>query len=229
MPDNSYHLSAASAPHPSPLLAAAPTDAVPVFLGLEQDAVWVDLNQLTSEQSFRDFVNQVFHSSTYFYELNYQLFSQLLYDLDSLRLNAHGTPKLKLATAIRQFLPERHALYRTVKIESDHAEYYFEPVFLQRPGSNALEPARLDFDEFVAYLWEKGVRYGIDEAAIKSAIKNNKAARHVIAQGKATQPGIDAGIQELAPEIHRNDAPRERANGRLDLAQFKNRFPQVKK
>ncbi len=64
---------------------------------------------------------------------------------------------------------------------------------------------------------------------VRAAIKNTKAARHVIAKCRPAIPGVDAGIQELAPEIHRSDAPREKSNGRLDLAQFKNRFPQIRK
>jgi hypothetical protein len=40
-------------------------------------------------------------------------------------------------------------------------------------------------------------------------------------------PGQDARIVEVSDDIHRNDAPRQLANGRLDLNQFQNRFPQI--
>jgi hypothetical protein len=50
----------------------------------------------------------------------------------------------------------------------------------------------------------------------------------VVARRLDPVPGQDARVIEVSEEIHRNDAPRLLANGKLDLNSFQNRFPQIK-
>src|SRR5205085_6326290 len=40
-------------------------------------------------------------------------------------------------------------------------------------------------------------------------------------------PGQDARVIEVSDDLHRSDAPRLLANGKLDLNTFQNRFPQI--
>nr|WP_260115498.1 FapA family protein [Pseudoduganella ginsengisoli] len=90
-------------------------------------------------------------------------------------------------------------------------------------------PVKLDFDEFVADMWGKGVRYGIDEAAVRHGINSPKGDRVTVARRLDPEPSVDAHVVEVSQELHRSDAPRTRADGRVDLASFQNRFPQIRK
>jgi hypothetical protein len=77
-------------------------------------------------------------------------------------------------------------------------------------------------------MWSKGIRFGIDIAAVRDAISMGKMNRVVVAQRLDPVPGIDAHIIEVSSDLHRSDAPRQLANGKLDLMAFQNRFPQIK-
>jgi len=218
----------------NPYTASAETliqGGIPACLVQTDEAVFVDISKISSGAELMAAVDQLFCSGFYFAALDYAQFTHLLYEFDTLDPATLNSPMVKLAGSITPFSEQRHSLYRAVKIEPGQAEYYFEPVFIERSGpqGHSLEPTRLNVDEFIAYLWERGVKFGVDIAAVRAAIHANKAARQVVARARPVDPGMDAGIQELCAEIHRSDAPREKSNGRLDLAQFKNRFPQVKK
>lgn len=90
-------------------------------------------------------------------------------------------------------------------------------------------PTSLRFDEFVADMWSKDIRFGINEKVVRTAIESGKRDRCIIAKALPPQQGKPASIQEIARELHRDDAPAELPNGKLDLRQFKNRFPQIGK
>lgn len=170
------------------------------------------------------------------------------------RYEAAGRPpELRLAGDIVPFPAERQALYRGVKLLEGGAaaEYFFEQVTvdseIQVPrygdvdqadegGDHPIlgydvqtvsERAYLDFDEFVAAAWNKGLRYGIDAAAVREAIARDKSERLVVARQKPPLQGSDASIVEQTDALHRDDSPRIRPDGRMDLCQFRNRFPQV--
>lgn len=68
---------------------------------------------------------------------------------------------------------------------------------------------------------------GIDLDAVRSAIDTGKAERVTVARRLDPEPGQDARIVEVSDDIHRNDAPRQLADGRLDLNSFQNRSPQI--
>lgn len=206
------------------------------FFVQRDDGLYVDLEKLEGE-GFRLLVERVFGAQAYFFELDYEAFNRLLYDYDPLQSGGEN-PLLavRVATDLVSFPPERRALYKTVKIEDGEAEYYFEPVYLESAqdsvmegeGESILQRATLNFDEFVADMWSKGVRYGIDSAAVRTAIDSGKSERIVVARRLDPVLGKAADIEELSEAIHRDNAPRKLSNGRLDLRQFKNRFPQIK-
>ena len=90
-----------------------------------------------------------------------------------------------------------------------------------------MERLYADFDEFIAALWTKGVRYGIDAKLVRESIARDKGERVVIAGSKAPVEGKDASVDEQTDLLHRDDAPRLLSNGRMDLNHYRNRFPQV--
>ncbi|MFO7542509.1 MAG: FapA family protein [Thiobacillus sp.] len=191
------------------------------------------------------FVERVFAAGLRFANLDYAVFQALLHDP-----KAMPEAPVRLAASIVPFPPQRKALYHTVKCARDlrTAEYLFEPVVLEieegvpvfgPPGEDGSvdvtgeeiktrsEPTQLDFDEFVAALWEKGVRFGIEAAQVREVIQSGTAVRMEIARALTATPGRDASIEEKTDALHRDNAPKILPDGRMDMCQFKNRFPQI--
>lgn len=172
-------------------------------------------------------VDNIFSTQRYFTGIDYAAFIKALY--------GHGPAQprpgdmLRIASGVAAFAPERRALYKTVKINGGRAEYYFEPVYAADPA-NPDGPgvqARLDTGEFVADMWAKGIRFGIDIHAVGAAMASNKSERTIVAEQADAVPGVDAHVIEVCDDLHRSDAPRQLANGKLDLMAFQNRFPQI--
>nr|WP_315214829.1 flagellar assembly protein A [uncultured Duganella sp.] len=173
-------------------------------------------------------VGQIFLGGAYFAGLDYAVFTRMLYNCGpELPAGLAGKPLLRFADSIEPFHTVRRALYKTVKIIGGEAEYYFEPVFFEVPDLPP-QPARLKFDEFVADMWGKGIRFGIDAPAVRDVIVTGRLARIIVARRLNVVPGRDAAIVEVSRNIHRSNAPRETPDGKLDLQTFQNRFPQVK-
>lgn len=223
--------------------------ALPRFIFKRKEGLFVDLGWLESNADLQAAVDQIFSAGAYFLDLDYEKFIQLLYLTDPMEVRntaKAGDPKLivRFAADVVAFSPQRRTLYKAVKIGNGEAEYYFEPAYLETVVD---EPVTLDgvvvdvvkktvttrtsltFDEFVADMWTKGIRFGIDVDTVRSYIASGKSERTVIARRLEPVLGKAADIQELAKELHRDDAPKELPNGRLDLRQFKNRFPQINK
>ena len=168
-------------------------------------------------------------SGRYLAGLDYPVLVKALFDSGpALPTGPDGVPVVRLADAVVPFNPQRRALYRSVKISGGEAEYYFEQVHLAGADGQPEVAARLDVDEFVADMWLKGIRFGIDVAAVREAIALGNAGRIVVARRLEPVAGIDASVIEVSGDIHRSNAPRQLANGKLDLMSFQNRFPQVK-
>lgn len=175
-------------------------------------------------------VDNVYRAGNYFVGVDYPVLMKALFGHGpDLPRGPDGVAVVRIAADIQPFDPARRALYRAAKIGRGYAEYYFEPVWLPDPADPEGEgiPTRLDVDEFVADMWGKGLRFGLDLDAIRAAIASNKADRVTVARQCDPVPGADAHIVEVSDDIHRNDAPLELANGRLDLNSFQNRFPQI--
>jgi len=174
-------------------------------------------------------IDSVLRSGRYFTGLNYPVLLKALFDTGpSLPLGPDGVPLVRLADDIVPFNLQRRPLYRAVRIAGPEAEYMFEPVHLGGADGQPEVPVRLDFDEFVADMWVKGIRFGIDIGAVRGAIASGNAGRVVVARRLEPVPGDDATVIEVSEDIHRSNAPRQLANGKLDLMCFQNRFPQVK-
>lgn len=218
---------------------------LPAFIERRVAGLFVDQAMAAREGGFMSFVERIFAADVRFTGLDYAVFLNLLYGLKE----PPGMP-VRLADAIVPFPPKRRALYRTVKIAPDKstAEYMFEPVEIEveemalvfsAPGEDGgaevigqeikkhNEPTRLDFDEFVAAMWEKGVRFGIDATRVREVIQSRQALRLEIARTRPPTPGRDASIEERTQALHRDNAPKILPDGRMDLRQFKNRFPQI--
>ena len=222
------------------------SSSVPNFINRGADGVFVNCAKLLEDVSFQIFVDRLFSQNARFSGLNYVNFHKLLYQPQAARGQAD---LIRLAAEIVVFPPQRKALYKGVRLMDDaaRAEYMFEPVFMevnyQEPvygepdanGTKAIvsyqdktrqEPTQLNIDEFIADMWTKGVRFGLDIALVQRAIAANKADRLVIACELKPKPGRDAELHEECEGLHRDDSPLITA-GKADLRRFKNRFPQI--
>ncbi|HPT51136.1 MAG TPA: FapA family protein [Accumulibacter sp.] len=214
--------------------------ALPSFVVQRGQGLCVDLSQLLSTTDFLDFVNRVFSLGLYFQGLNYLKFHALLYD------DPAASPPLAegddfLACGIAVFRPERQALYNALRVRGAEADYVFQPLFrdaddgredtgeVDETFPEVREEVRvlLDVDEFIASAWTNDVRFGLDLAAIHEGIAAEKAVRLVVARPKPFVVGKDAELQELAPGLRRNNAPRHLLGNRVDLRTFETRYPQV--
>jgi hypothetical protein len=201
-------------------------------LGLEhcivqrRDGVYADPSLFG--KTFLAAFDHVLQGNLYFTDLDYALVIKALYDCGPALPRTDGS-MLRFASGVAPFEPARRDLYKAVKINDGKAEYYFEPVYQADPADagGAGQLAMLDLDEFIADMWSKGIRFGIDVGAVRTAITGGKAERVVIARRLDAVAGRDAQIVEVSDDIHRSDAPRQLANGKLDLMAFQNRFPQI--
>jgi hypothetical protein len=192
--------------------------------------VFLDLRLLAPELAAA--VDILFRSGHVLRGLDYPVLARALYGVGP-ELAPNAELLARLADAVEPFPPERRSLYRNVRIRDGEAEYFFEPIYLPaeelEDGSLLPErPAQLDFDEFVADMWLKNVRFGIQEAAVRAALAAPKGERVAAARDLEPTPAQDARVVEVASELHRSDAPRQRADGTVDLTSFQNRFPQIK-
>ena len=208
----------------TPVPDAAPAGGLPHGLVQRDEGVCLDMSLAPAQ--LRDAVGQLFQSGQLLAGLDYGLFLLTLFHAPTPRAAPKGDALLRIAVCVAPFPPQRRALYQQVKIRGDSAEFYFEALTADADGQ---VPARREIDELVADLWCKGVHYGIDSAAVRAILASGKAERITVARVLPPQPGRDAQLVEVSQGIHRDDAPRERSDGRLDLLSFKNRFPQVKK
>jgi uncharacterized protein (DUF342 family) len=167
------------------------------------------------------------------------------------RFESQGkSPEVRIARDIVSFPLGRQTLYRGIKLSPDGklAEYLFEQIAVDKEIETPVygeadengdypivgvektlvsERAYLDFDEFVAAMWIKGLRYGIDAEQVRGSIAADRSERLIIAHQKDPRQGIDASIEERTDALHRDDSPHILPDGRMDLRQFRNRFPQV--
>lgn len=194
-----------------------------------EDGVYVDASVLGTTVAAA--VDSVFTGGSYFAGLDYAVLLKLIYNHGpDLARAVPGEVMVRLADELRPFDPERRQLYRAVKMSDGKAEYQFEPVVIidKDDPYGAGTPAHLNVDEFIADMWSKGIRFGIDVDTLRAAIHAGKTDRVTIARRLDAVPGIDAHIVEVSSDLHRSDAPRQLANGKLDLMAFQNRFPQIK-
>lgn len=224
--------------------------ALPDYLLRLQGGIYVDLSKFPSGGGFAGFLDSMFGSGSRFQGLDYELLTKLLYDFDAI-LNEHGAGvKLKLAERVVDFPPIRKALYKAVKTDAQgtRAEYLFEPAQIEvvkevpvygEPGDDGvapivgsarqteLQPTQLDPEEFIADMWLKGVRFGIDYAGVANAISRGEVVRMEVAHGLNATEGSDAEVEEATEALRRDNSPKKLPNGKADLRRFQNRFPQI--
>ncbi len=204
------------------------------------------LNKLFNPSLFSQFVDRVFSNGAFFSNLDYPFFSSLLND--PLETGKEG--EAKLADGIVPMDAERMGLYKAVRANEREVAYAFEPPAFERtipkygPPDERGEPTvigetvkfvptHLSFDEFVAAMWLKGVRFGLMESEIRAAIAAVSApgARvtltKVIAKPLAPGESTNAAVFEASETFRKDNRPRMSGIGKVDLKARNVVFPQT--
>lgn len=206
--------------------------SLPAYVLLRPEGVYINLSPLPPQDILRMFVDRLFGNNARFAGLDYDNFIKLLYCNDPAEV-FKGQAEIKLADNIVQFPQDRIALYREVKIDlkGNTAEYLFEPVYMEVivDGRAEFKPTKLEFDEFVAAMWLKGVKFGIEAATVRETIAKGAMARLAIANQRDPTDSIDAHIVEESDLLRQDNAPVIGPDGKADLRRARNRFPQVLK
>ena len=224
---------------------------LPAYVVLRPEGVFIKISPPPAQDVLHAFVDRLFNNEARFTGLDYGHFLRLLYSDPSEPLSNSDT-EFRIANGIVRFPPERMALYKDVNIiaNGERAEYMFEPVFAEvnkdgQANSESVEDdikpetddinstekqvIQLDFDEFVASMWTKGVRFGIDVEAVREALQKNITSRINIAFQLEPTESKDAEIIEESDHLHQNRAPIILADGKTDLHKVRNPFPEVAK
>lgn len=219
-----------------PSLAWTKTGAdAPSFILRRPEGVFLNLSALPSGQAFHSFVDGLFRQGFRFEGLDYPC---LLANAFPGRPEPERSGEVRLANGIVIFPRTRQALYKQCRLmdRGARAEYIFEAVSLEvsvtdeaQPElgeTTRMEPTQLDFDEFVADMWCKGVQYGLDPSRFEVGQRATLAERLVIANELKPTPGCNAALKEEFSGLHRDNSPLIR-DGKADLRRLTNRFPQI--
>ncbi|HSY27510.1 MAG TPA: flagellar assembly protein A, partial [Burkholderiaceae bacterium] len=224
--------------------SAADQVLLPRYISRHADGLYVSLQAFDSASHFASFLDRIFGAGMRFVNLDYANLNNLLYywgtpEVGKLTRDLEAAGKsstLHLAFDIVPFAPQRQKYYQNVKLieGGNAAQYRFEPILAEpapdtsaAPEEIAAEEVKLDVDEFIAAMWCKDVRFGIDIALIKEAFDRNTSEIAVVARMEAATEGKNATVAELIDTLHRSNVPKMLPDGRVDLHQFENRFPQM--
>lgn len=195
----------------------------PKFLEITGEGVFVDLGLIEESGLFLTFASEIFAKGYYFHGINYQNFSRILYDFDRFK-SKNG--KVLLARVIIALPPEKLPLYEKFKIRESTASYEFGALVVQGADGRDVE-ARITFDELVAAAWNRQIRFGLNEQAIRQKISERFTGLAEIAKSTMPVRGEDAKLEYLV-KMEKDLAPVEDPKtGRLDLKRNKCTFPQV--
>ncbi len=219
------------------------------LISLEPGGVFVRIVSGPDHDRLLKDVDTLFREGFLFSEVDYPMLMAVLFTTEY--FEHRPLLSARVAKSLARFDPERQNLYREVMIEDDGsvAEYFFEsiqtPQILNQPiysvdgnGKNqllgyhevtCLAPVQLEFDEFVAALWLKGVRFGLLEETIRKHLREQATVRTEVARALSPTESFDAKVVEVSEKMHQDRSPFILANGRTDMRRAKNHFPHVNK
>ncbi|MCB1889582.1 MAG: DUF342 domain-containing protein [Rhodocyclaceae bacterium] len=203
----------------------------PGYFLRQPDGIFIDLSQLPDATDLMRLWDRMLAAGYMVCNLDFPALSDVLYgDL----FGTDETPRsgtVRLGDRLVRIDDGRLGFYRNLQISDGQASYLFERLYVPEDPDDPESPEVeefLDLDEFLSVLWTRGVRAGIDVEVIKEAIEEGLTGRVEIAHSRKPEAGVDATVQELWSGLRRDDTPRVLPDGRADLTQFSNRFPQVK-
>ncbi len=134
-------------------------------------------NHLLNPSSFRTFLNLIFQNGQYLKNIQYKNITDFLYNSvpNTVHLEAKKVSPIKIASSIETFAEQRKALYREPLISPDKksASYNFGTVYLNETDNDDRIKdiiGEINIDEFIAFMWTRGIQYGFDVETITKTI-----------------------------------------------------------
>jgi hypothetical protein len=105
---------------------------LPAYVFVRPNGVFINLSPPPAQDILQLFIDRLFSNESRFAGLDYARFLHLLYGDASKPLSGSAT-KVRVASSIMRFPPERMELYKGIKImdNGERAEYMFEPAFIE--------------------------------------------------------------------------------------------------
>ncbi len=203
------------------------------FLHQESQGIFILPGKVTESSDFYKFIEAVFQRGYCLQGLNYKNFMALLSDLPAAKANY---ARLILATALVPLSPSRELLYQgELTITRQEAMYDFtlqadsRGVFAKGIKPPSAKDSTRNLDEFVAVLWKRGLRFGLDLEAVNLglAVPKNQYLRLTIARNQPPIPGADAKV-EAVMSLEKDLRPLESPEGEVDLRRYQCVFPQAR-
>lgn len=202
---------------------------LPAFAKIIGEELFIDLEENISKENFIDFINNVFKNDCYFKNLDYEIFKKIIYDLNSYKSSLENK-NLKLSWIIKRFDIDRKSKYQEPKKDGkDSAEYSFCKLYedIEVDWKTIEKDVFLDIDEFIASMWNYGIRYWLDIVKIEDIIKNKKSDRIIIAKSLDPIPWIDARLLTMI-NLWMDSELQTKTGGLINLKNYKRVFPQIK-
>lgn len=197
------------------------------IVSTKDSGVFIHVKWLT-RNTFLWYVDTIFNNNYFFEWLNYDLFSQLIFNPSDIQWE---TSEVRLCDKISFISPQRASKYHKPMIfwkNKEQAEYTFSAIYdetVDETGKTLETRVLLNRDEFIARMRTYWIKYGLQIKFIEDAILSNKDAKIIIAEMIPPVPGEDAYIQTLLPLGQ--DLQIQMTNGKLDWKNYARVFPQV--
>ncbi|MDD2565660.1 MAG: hypothetical protein PHZ26_02125 [Candidatus Gracilibacteria bacterium] len=171
----------------------------------------------------------VFFSKYYIENINYENFSKLIYNFDELKLKGES---LQIGLKITEFKDARREKYKIfilnkseykgelIRVECTFSRIYFEI----GNGKEAIFDFKLD--EFIAYMFTKSIRYGLDIKEISKGLIS-QSHKGIIAKNLDPSIGNPSSLEVLV-NLERDEKPIEVGeNENVNFKKFKCIFPTI--
>ncbi|MBW7954524.1 hypothetical protein H3C61_01800 [Candidatus Gracilibacteria bacterium] len=165
------------------------------FISFLEDGIYLDISRIKSRDDFISFVGDFFGRGFYFKDLDYKLFSDIIFDIEKIEGN-----NIKLASSIEKIDEKKAQKYQKPFIYNGlQSEYIFSKIYsdIEEDGKTKEIEVFLDIDEFIAQMWNYGIRFGLKIDDIKKEIKLPTNKKILIADYIEPTLPIDESLQSM--------------------------------
>lgn len=169
------------------------------------------------------------------------MISDILYNFEQIEefrksvKKSGNVPVKKIASGIRKFDKKRIPLYYLPSIAKDGetAEYHFKPVYLKETkedGTAEEIETRIIIDEFIAAMWNHGIRFGLDMEGITRILGDGHTTHLTIAKNKEPVHGKSAELELLISfDVDHGIQDAENENGKIDMLMHRKAYVCIEK
>lgn len=194
------------------------------FVEVSDNGLCINTNLIQSQQEFMIFVDHTFKNNFYFEWLDYEIFSKIIFDYQSLEWE-----KIKLCNSLKSIPEERRKKYTQPTLyKKAQAEYTFCKLYdeVEENGKIVEKEFQFNIDEFIARMWLFGIKFWLKIDDIIQIIHSGQTQRILIADTLPPTPWEDAKLITLV-NLGKDCELQRKFGWNLDLKNYKRVFPQV--